>query len=270
MVLFVACPPEALANVEEEDMLILLKYSQLIMLLLIGQDYHQPKELKLLMPGVPNKISLLLKLKLKFTQIHWIMKIPMLLYQNIWMTATCMTIKKNSQNVGAVTVTTDLNTAPGIQENAGDQFGQRSRQRFPDQSRYIGMFRSFHRTTVQENTKVTISQMDAIMESTEQYQESFIELDSHADTSCIGANCRIIAYTDKVCSVSPFHPKYKAMDNIPVVQAGTAYDDLDTGKTYILILNQSLYMGDALPSTLLNLNQARSNNIVVDDVLHQF
>jgi hypothetical protein len=75
---------------------------------------------------------------------------------------------------------------------------------------------------------------------------------------------------DKVCSGSPYHPKYKAMENVPIVQAGMAYNDQITGKTYILILNQSLYMGDALPNTLLNLNQVRSNGIIVDDVLRQF
>jgi hypothetical protein len=34
--------------------------------------------------------------------------------------------------------------------------------------------------------------------------------------------------------------------------------------------SQSLYMGDTFPTTLLNLNQARANDIVVDDVPRQF
>jgi hypothetical protein len=157
-----------------------------------------------------------------------------------------------------------------IQSNAGDQFGQRSRLHDADQSRYIGMFESSHRILVSNNRNVTISQMVSSPAKDENYQESFIELDSHADTSCIGANCRIIAYTDKVCSVTPYHPKYKALQNVPIVQAGTAYEDRESGKTYILILNQSLYLGDSLPSTLLNLNQARSNGVVVDDVPRQF
>lgn len=32
---------------------------------------------------------------------------------------------------------------------------------------------------------------------------------------------------------------------------------------------QSLYIGDTFPTTLLNLNQARANDIVVDDVPRQ-
>lgn len=33
-----------------------------------------------------------------------------------------------------------------------------------------------------------------------------LELDSHADTNCLGTTCRDITYSDKVCEVPPFHP----------------------------------------------------------------
>jgi hypothetical protein len=56
------------------------------------------------------------------------------------------------------------------------------------------------------------------------------------------------------------------MQDIPIVQAGTAYDDPNTGETVILIINQGLYFGDSLPVTLLNPNQMRFNGIEVDDV----
>jgi hypothetical protein len=78
----------------------------------------------------------------------------------------------------------------------------------------------------------------------------YIELDSHADTSVIGNNCRVISYTDKTCKVAPYHPNYDSMEDIPIVQAGTAYDDPNTGETVILIINQGLYFGDSLPITL--------------------
>jgi hypothetical protein len=94
----------------------------------------------------------------------------------------------------------------------------------------------------------------------------YIELDSHADTSVIGNNCRVISYTDKTCQVAPYHPHYDSMQDIPIVQAGTAYDDPNTGETMILIINQGLYFGDSLPVTLLNPNQMRMNGLEVDDV----
>jgi hypothetical protein len=58
--------------------------------------------------------------------------------------------------------------------------------------------------------------------------------------------------------------------NIPIVQAGTAYDDPNTGETIILIINQGLYFGDSLPVTLLNPNQMRMNGLEVDDVPKHF
>lgn len=50
------------------------------------------------------------------------------------------------------------------------------------------------------------------------------------------------------------------------VQAATAFDDPETGETYIIIFNESLYLGDALDNTLMNPNQVRANGLVVDDV----
>jgi hypothetical protein len=61
----------------------------------------------------------------------------------------------------------------------------------------------------------------------------YIKLDSHADTSIIGNNCRVISYTDKTCQVMPYHPNYDSMQDIPIVQAGTAYDNPNTGETVI-------------------------------------
>lgn len=151
--------------------------------------------------------------------------------------------------------------------SAGNEFGQRSRARYQDQedARYIGMFSSSQRYEYnkegQHNNTHTISKVHTNREPI----LAHLELDSHADTCTIGANCRILAYTNKSCEVSPYHPKYKAVQNVPIVQAGTAYTHPDTGITYILVINQALYM-EGLPHTLLNPNQMRVNGIIVDDV----
>jgi hypothetical protein len=111
---------------------------------------------------------------------------------------------------------------------------------------------------------ITIANVQSTVQQNHIISE-FLELDSHADTCCIGSNCRIIAYTDKVCEVSQYHPEYQPIMNVPIVQAGTAYDDPITGKTYILVINQGLYLEKMLPQTLLNPNQMRFNGLTVDD-----
>jgi len=56
------------------------------------------------------------------------------------------------------------------------------------------------------------------------------------------------------------------MQDVPIVQAGTAYDNPETGETLILIINQGLYFGEGLPVSLLNPNQMRYNGVEVDDI----
>jgi hypothetical protein len=96
------------------------------------------------------------------------------------------------------------------------------------------------------------------------FTERWVELDSHADTVCAGANCIVLETTNQVVDVTPYNSeKYEAETNIPIVKAATAYTD-PTGTTYILILNQALYLPD-LNHSLLNPNQMRVNGVIVDD-----
>jgi hypothetical protein len=95
------------------------------------------------------------------------------------------------------------------------------------------------------------------------------ELDSHADTCCGGTNTVVIELTGVNVNVKPFSDEYEAMKDIPVATLGTAYDTAD-GETYILVLHEALYFGDALQQSLWCPNQLRSNGIVVEDVPQQF
>jgi hypothetical protein len=152
-------------------------------------------------------------------------------------------------------ITTPLTVAQGsatIGGNAGNQFGQRSRS--------LGMIRSSGR-----HPSTRTSNQSALQSNSPREFHGFIELDSHADTCTVGANFKVTAYTEKTCSVTPYHPKYKSMQDVPIVQAATAYTDPDSGETYMLIVNQALYIGDDLPATLINPNQLRSHGIIVDD-----
>ncbi|MGH3624303.1 MAG: hypothetical protein ACRDQ5_21370 [Sciscionella sp.] len=91
-------------------------------------------------------------------------------------------------------------------------------------------------------------------------------MDSHADTCCAGSTTRVIEYTGKSCDVQPFADHYEAMTDVPIVKAGTAYDDPNTGITYILVISQALYFGLKLTHSLLCPNQMRANGVIVDDV----
>jgi hypothetical protein len=140
--------------------------------------------------------------------------------------------------------------------NAGDQFGANAHAT-------VGMMRSSMRMNT---TRYPIAREISRAAMMDAKQEMFIELDSHADTVCVGANCRIIEYKQEMVNVEPYHPQYKAMQDVAIVQAASAYDDPETGTTYILIFNQALDFTQSLPLTLVNPNQMRMNGLIVDDV----
>ena len=89
------------------------------------------------------------------------------------------------------------------------------------------------------------------------------ELDSHADTIVAGKNCIVTKYTTKTCEVSPYSDAYESVKNVPVVQAATGYTSI-TGKEYILIFNEALYI-PSLDHSLVNPNQLRHYQTIVKD-----
>ena len=149
---------------------------------------------------------------------------------------------------------------------------QRSRAQPPvDDERYIGMFHTSNRhetngdTTIiqsthetNDDTTIIQSTLNIAQIKTTECEDGPLELDSHADTCTAGKNARVLSYSNKVCEVSPYHPQYKAMQNVPIAQMGVAYTHPDSGITYILVLNQALYVRE-VPHTLINPNQLRSN-----------
>ena len=94
---------------------------------------------------------------------------------------------------------------------------------------------------------------------------SRIELNSHTDTIVLGSNCAILHHTGKVCKVSPYSDDYKAINNVPVVCGATLWTDTVDKQEYILVFNESLWMGDSLTHSLINPNQLHEFGIDMQD-----
>ena len=84
------------------------------------------------------------------------------------------------------------------------------------------------------------------------------ELDSHVDTCVGGATCMVEYYTGKTVSVTPFSGSYDPLNDIPVTSLLTAWTDLTMGMTYVVMLNEALYLGDRMQNVLLCPNQIRA------------
>ena len=115
--------------------------------------------------------------------------------------------------------------------------------------RIIGSARQMHSTKTELTTKRTFGRC---------------ELDSHADTIVAGSNCVILQYTGKECDVSPYRDDYDSISNVPIVHAATAWQSPVTGQTFILVLNEALWMG-SMDHSLINPNQLRHFGVSVQD-----
>ena len=91
------------------------------------------------------------------------------------------------------------------------------------------------------------------------------ELDSHADTIVAGSNCVVLEYTGQECDVSPYNDEYRPVKGVPIAHVATEWQSPISGQTYILILNEALWMGASIDHTLINPNQLRSYGTIVQD-----
>ena len=93
--------------------------------------------------------------------------------------------------------------------------------------------------------------------------EGHMELDSHADTIVLGANCVILSHTGQRCEVMPYSDTYNAITDVPVVTGATLWTSPHDRDEFILIFNKALWMGNTLQHTLVNPNQLRAYGTTV-------
>jgi hypothetical protein len=94
---------------------------------------------------------------------------------------------------------------------------------------------------------------------------STLDMDTHADTCVLGPSFVILHYTNRECDVSPYSEVYESVKAVPIVSGATAWTDERTGLTYILVVNEALWMPDTVTSSLINPNQLRAYGITVQD-----
>ena len=81
------------------------------------------------------------------------------------------------------------------------------------------------------------------------------ELDSHADTCCLGNGCQILYKTGKA-DVGSFLEQLGELIKMKIVTAALAYDQPEMGQVYLLIFYQVLLI-EGMQHHLLNPNQIR-------------
>ena len=95
------------------------------------------------------------------------------------------------------------------------------------------------------------------------------ELDSHADTCVGGSNFLPIGEPKRTVNVYAFSKEYGSR-TYPITSMATVWVSPADGQSYLLIVNEGIYCGDALRHSLLCPTQLRSNGVLVQDCPKQF
>ena len=77
-----------------------------------------------------------------------------------------------------------------------------------------------------------------------------MELDLHADMVVFGRNSVVIQFSGREYDVAPYTDAYDAIKSVRIETSGTAYTSKETGKTYILVFHEGLWMGDLMEHSL--------------------
>ena len=126
--------------------------------------------------------------------------------------------------------------------------------------------RFLYRTSI-----ITSTVTEPILSPNEWKSGCRLGLDSGADTSCIGKHGKIMSVVEgQVVDAHPFAKSLGTLNQLPIVHAALAYDHPHTLETFILNVNNSIYLGGESDHCLLCPNQVRENDIQVNDVPKHF
>jgi len=131
-----------------------------------------------------------------------------------------------------------------------------------EQERRICDFISTDRRDYQERKISATSQEDQ-----HKVHHGRIELDSHANTIVFGKNCVVLAFTGREFDVSPCTDMHDSTKSVPIAKAGTAWTSSELETTFMLVVNEVLWMGNKMEHTLVNPNQMRLFGITLQDNL---
>ena len=105
------------------------------------------------------------------------------------------------------------------------------------------------------NAQVTTGCYD--IEETEPVNISVNELDTKADTCCLGSNLMVLKMISITSGVYPYDPSCTPFYNVPIVSGATTVTDSITENSFFMVINEALYYGKKLDHSLINPNQLR-------------
>ena len=68
------------------------------------------------------------------------------------------------------------------------------------------------------------------------------KMDSNTNTCCLGTNFIVMAMIERTDNVFPYDTYYEPMYNVPIVTGASKYMNRNTGKLFIIVINEAFIM----------------------------
>ena len=91
------------------------------------------------------------------------------------------------------------------------------------------------------------------------------EMDYNAEKYCLGTNLIVLVIKERTTNVYPYNNSYEPIYNVLIVTSASTYTNINTGRSFIIFIHESLYYIKKLGRYLINTNQLRSYGIMVWD-----
>jgi hypothetical protein len=96
-------------------------------------------------------------------------------------------------------------------------------------------------------------------------EDSFqVEIDSHADTCCVGNGVMIVNRTKRTLNVTPCLKSFGSVTKVPIIPAAIAYDDPRSGEVFIPIFHQAIDFPEMSHCRLCPM-QLRLNDVALNE-----
>ena len=94
--------------------------------------------------------------------------------------------------------------------------------------------------------------------------ENTSELDTHSDTCVVGRHAFVIERHHRVVNVSGYNPSKGSVKNLEIVNAAITVNDVDTGESHVVIINQEVQI-PTMEHKFLCPIQMQMHGVIVND-----
>ena len=83
------------------------------------------------------------------------------------------------------------------------------------------------------------------------------KMDYNAETYCLGKNLIVMVLIYSTADVYPYNTLYETMYHVPIFTGASTYKQRNTGRLFLIVINEALYYGKKLCYSMINPNKLK-------------